>query len=499
MVNARSGQPKPRLFAIPAPAVARHPDLLLNSRQLKAWLDTLPLANPPKAARMLLHQLRLLSRDPQPGARSANLLELFEPPLDTLFEVVYERIQLNPESALPLDQLEHEVLHNLIELAYGYLRVANELINAGKPPSAELLYRATRLLDRTLSIEQLHYHRPSTDDWRLLLSIYLYAAQHDIVKNRVDRTLRREDEPDTIHGLFYRALLIAFCDPHHYRPSQVAAWREWTGQHTTSLDLAMLPKGRASLPLDISGQSTPLAAARCAKPGPDIRYLAADTFIQTLKEEPEAPAGLLDALDALLKGRRTPEQRQNERQVRDHPYQLLKGLRLIHQRLSELMHGGHADTTPFAFPCRQTNQSKGGAAFRLQGPVNPPLVISEPILAEAERTTPDAPPVGFVARIQRLLMDDAQQIEIGVEKLNGRVLPVELTGRAAERARGDKLALLQHAADSGRFTLIATRSIYREGDMISVEGPGVRYNLRVLNLLGASQRVAFIEVEPGEA
>ncbi len=499
MVNARSSQPKPRLFSIPAPAVARHPDLLLGSRQLKAWLDTLPLANPPKAARMLLHQLRLLSRDPQPDTRFANLFELFEPPLDTLFQVVYERIQLNPESALPLDQLEHEVLQNLTELAYGYLRVANELLTAGKAPSAELLYRATRLLDQSLNIEQLHYHRPNIDNWRLLLSIYLHAAQYDIVRKKVDRTLRRRNEPHTIHGLFYRALLISFCDPHHHRPSQVAAWHEWTGQHTAGLDLAMLPKGRANLPLDISGQSAPLAAARRCKPGPDIRYLTADTFMQTLKEDPEAPAGLLDALDALLKGRRTPEQRQNERQARDHPYRLLQGLRLIHQRLSQLMQGGNTDPDPYALPCRQTNQSKGGAAFRLQGPINPPLMISEPILAEAESTAPDAPPVGFVARIQRLLMDDAKQIEIGVEKLSGRVLPVEITGRATERARGDTLALLQHAADSGRFTLIATRNIYREGDLVNIEGPGVRYNLRLLSLLGASPRVAFIDVEPGEA
>ena len=498
MVNARSSQPKPRLFAIPAAAVARHPDVLLKPRQLKPLLDTLPLANPPKAARMLLRQLKLLSRDPQPGNKFGSMLTMYEAPIETLFHAATARIQVDSDSALALDQLEHEVLDTLTELAYANLRLANDRLVAGKKPALETLYRAIRLLEQALSIEQLHYHKPIAGNWRLLLNVYLHAAQHDIAKQPLDRKLCLEDDPNTIHGLFYRALLICLCDPHHHRPSQVATWRDWTGRNADGLDLALLPQGGASIPVDISGLTTPLAAARCGKPGPDIRYLTADDFVQSLRNDPEAPAGLLDALNGLIKGRRTPEQRQNGRQLRDHPYRLLYGLRLIHQRLNNLMQGTNDDLAVYAVPGKQINQSKQGSAFRVQGPLNPPLTIGELVLAEASNDSTNSPPVGFVARIQRVMIDNEKRIEIGVEKLCGRIMPVEITGRAVERTRGDTLALLQHTMDSGRFTLIATRSIYREGDLVAIEGPGVRYNLRLRGLLGTTQRIAFIDAEPSD-
>ncbi len=497
MVNAPPSQPKPRLFPVPPAAVARHPDLLIQPRPLKAWLDTLPLANPSKAARLLLQQLRLLSRDPQPGSKFSALLRLYEPPIDTLYALVNERIQLNPDCVLPLDQLEHEMQEVLAELAHGYLRLANERLIAGKMPQTDLLYRAACRLDQALGIEQLHYHKPNERNWRSLLAIFLHAAQHDIARVQSERDLRLPGEPGTIHELFYRSLLTSCSDPHHHRPSQVVAWREWIGQHASCVDLAMLPKGRASLPLDISGRFPPLTAARRCKPGPDIRYVVADPLIDRLQQDPEAPPGLIDALDALVRGRRTPEQRQNARQVRDHPYRVLQGLAPIHQRLSQLMQIGGADVTPHFLVCRQTNQSKRGSAFRLSSRLNPPMVIGEPVLAEAQNDNPKAPPVGFVARVQRLLVDDdAGQIEIGVEKLVGRILPIEITGRATERARGDTLALLQHTIDSDRYILIATQGIYREGALIDIEGPGVRYEIRLGRLLGATQRVAFIEAEP---
>jgi hypothetical protein len=294
--------------------------------------------------------------------------------------------------------------------------------------------------------------------------------------------------------VFFAAYFIAICDPHHHSPAQIRRWHEWLKRHTAGLGLAMLPQGKASIPVDISGDLPPLAAARTAKPGADTRYVIADPILHALAADLDPPAQLRDTLDALLRGRRSPEQRRAPRQPRNHPYQLLLGLYPISQRLLALSDGGGGQPAP-SLPSRQINQSSSGAAFQLTALPHQALAVGEPLLAEAEASTRNGASVGFLARIQRVQIAPGQGIEVGVEKLPGRIMPITITGSATERLRGDTAGLLLHQPDSDGFMLIASRRVYREGDVINVEGPSVRHALRMLGELGRTQRLAYIKVE----
>jgi hypothetical protein len=497
MVSGGSSQQETEVFDIPEPAVARHPSALLAPRELRAWLDQLPLANPPKAAGMLLRQLRLLSRDPHPGPRFLSLLDLYRVPLETLLEIVEERMQMNSDNVVALDQLETLVLEGLSELAYAELRIANQLLATGRELTVEVLLRPMRLLDQALAIEISHYHKASARNWSLMRQIFLFAESHPLAAPREKGSTAAAVASMSITGLYLRALLISFCDPYHHRPGDMLKWRAWAAGRTEQLQLSLLPQGAASIPIDISGAMMPLAAARCGKPGPDMRYLDIGAILKQLVDDREAPAGLHQALDTLIKGRRKPEQRQTDRQPRDHAYQLTFGLRRIHGRLNDVLLGHGEEAPEHAVAGRQTNQSRSGAAFRLAAPLNAPLVIGEPVLAETGPSQPGAAPAGFTACVRRVLID-GQQVEIGVEKLSGRILPVTLSGSAAERARFEKEGLLQQRTDSSELLLIAARGVYREGDRITVEGPGVRYELRMLKLTGEARNTAFIAVEPSD-
>jgi len=497
MVNAPSTQPKPGHFAIPALAVASHPDVIQSARELQRVIDSLPLASPVRAGGQLLHHLRLLTRDPNPGTRFGALLGLYDAPLQQLSTIVRERIPGSPDSALPLDQLDSLVVELLTELACGHLRIANQLLAAGKTPTLETLFEAMHLLDAALDIERRHYRRLAPARWQLLLNIYLHAEYQQVGDQQVDARQRQADQPDTIQGLFFRALIVSLCDPNNQVPSEVLAWQRWTTENAGLLSFTLLPQGAFAIPVDISGQLSPLAGARSGKPGTETRYLATDRFVEKLEGEPEAPAGLRQALIGLVKGRRTPEQRRSDRRPRNHPHQLIYGLRNIHLRLEELSQGAppaRSAVRPVAG--RQVNQSRFGSAFQLQGPLNPPLSIGEPILAEAETRAGSGAPVGFSARIRRVFSDDGQRIEIGVEKIQGRLIPVTIVGSAAQRTSGNNLGLLQHDMDTGQYVLLASRSIYREGDSVAVEGPSMRYNLRMRRLGGIVQHTAYIDVEP---
>ncbi len=494
-MKGASSHPQVAPFQLPDPAIARHPNVLLAPREITQWLDELPLGNPPRSARLISQQLRLLVRDPHPGARLSSLLDCYMPTLERLQQITDTRMPHEADSAMPLDQLEALVLEILSELACGYLRATNDLLVSGKPPQIVTLTRAAVLLIDATNLASLHYHRPPQLNWQLLLNIYLLAKRLGLDKQRSDEKARRAASTDTVHSLFFAALFTAFCDPHHHRPSQLSAWHSWLRQHTDGLVLEVLPQGSVSIPVDISGQLAPLTAARKAKPGPDTRYLVADPLLAALRADEEAPPGLLETLTDLVRGRRSPEQRQAPRQARNHDYQLLFGLHNIAQRL--LAMGSEADPPQIATSTgRQINQSKTGSAFELTGPITFDLVVGEPMLAEAQTGNDgNSGPVGFLGLIKRLEIDAFGRTELGVEKLPGRIMAVTIGGGAAERLRGDTSALLIHRADTDRYQLIAARRAYRENDLLSVEGPSVRHSLRLLEMVAGSKRLAFINVE----
>lgn len=496
MVNPHSSQPKFTLFRVPEPAIARHPGVILAPRELRSWTESLPLGNPPRAAQLILQQLRLLVRDPDPGNKFAALLALYDEPIERLLEIVTDRLGESTDQAMPLDQLEHALVDLLTEFANGRLRAANNLLLAGKRPGAALLYRAFDLLDTAHTIECLRYSGLNDAHWRPMLEIYLHAEAQGIDGERVDTPPRRRGHPEDIRGLLFRTLIIGLCDPYQQRPGDILAWHEWTGTHCDSLALSILPQGAFSIPVDTSGDLAPLTGARRGKPGPDMRYLVAEDFLRLLREDDTAPRGLYDAISGLIKGRKSPDQRKSPRQPRNHPFRILWGLRQVHARLGELTSGetGALELGSPA-PCLQINQSKGGAAFHLQGPLPSPLAIGETVLAEADNPKPGGAPIGFIGRIQRLVSEDSGRIEIGVEKLAGRLVPLTLSGGAAERTRGDTHALLQQHPDGQRYTLLAVRNLFREGDTVIGESINAHYNLRMRSIAAGTRQTAYIDVE----
>jgi hypothetical protein len=483
-------------FTIPDIAIARHPGIIIAPKALQDWADSLPMGNPPRAAQMLLQQVRLLVRDPDPGARFGALLDLYNEPMRRLLEIVTARFDEPLDIALPIDQLESTLIDMLGELANGRLRIANQFIVGGKPVPASLLYTAMDLLDTASNIEHLHYAQRNTARWRQILAIYLHAEQQGIGQEKVALQTRRPSVPDNVRWQFFRALIISLCDPHHHRPIDVLRWHAWLGTHEPKAKLGMLPEGSYSIPVDTSGLLEPLTGARRGKPGPDVRYLAAEAFLQQLEQDDEPPPGLHDALLGLIRGRKSADQRSSPRQDRRHPFRLSHGLRAVHDRLLQLSSGCGGE--PALIPptdATQLNQSKTGAAFRLPGPVQSPVAIGETVLAEADNPKPGGGPIGFVGQIQRAVSTSGGDVEIGVAKLPGRLIPVRLIGACAERARGDIHALLQQEPGTGKYALIAASSVFHAGDTLTVEGSNLKLDLRMRAHRQLTRHVAYLDVE----
>jgi hypothetical protein len=493
MANVPSSLQQALPLTTPELAVARHPALILAPRALRSWIETLPLANPPRAAEDLRHQLELLISDPDPGNRLGSLLDLYEPAINALLEIVLERLEVNLDLAMPLDQLEYKVVELLQALAGGYLRIADSRLKAGKSPDAATLFRAMRAHCHATTIRRLHYHPPTPGDWQTLLGIFGHAEGLGVSHQRIGPPARHVPEAETIHRLFYAALVVSLCDPNRRLPGDIRRWQRWLADQVDTLQLSLLPTGAASVPIDVSGRVPPLAGARKARPGPDIRYLDCSPL---LAASATSMPDLEQALRELIDGRTQPEQRHEPRQARNHPYLLMFGLREIHERLLRLTQGSDDhNQLPPGSQSVQIDQSRDGACFRFVAPPDLKLAVGDPILAEAIAGDAQAANVGFTAVLRRFANHADGQAEIGVEKLRGRLIPVVIQASAGDSRHLSPLALLQQPADTGRLQLLAARGWYRENDMLTIASGATTYRLRMRERTSETRSTVRIQIE----
>ncbi|MCP5431195.1 MAG: hypothetical protein H6962_14040 [Chromatiaceae bacterium] len=115
-------------------------------------------------------------------------------------------MQGNPDSAVPLDQLEYQLVELLVELAHGYLRLANELLRGGKRAGADPV-------PRNEPAGQRHQHRapalPPSHTRRLAPAAQRLRAcsggSRQQSAGHKGGGVGTGGEPDTVRGLFFRS------------------------------------------------------------------------------------------------------------------------------------------------------------------------------------------------------------------------------------------------------------------------------------------------------
>jgi hypothetical protein len=493
-VTASASLPDPGLFPLPELSVARHPAVILAPRRLKRWIGELPLANPQRTADLLLQQLGLLVHDPQPGPKLSALLGLHAEPVAQLLAILLQRMRVDAENALPMDPRERQLVDILLTLGDGYLRTFNEALLVGRAPPAEDLYTAAWAFDQALGIERLRYRPAAQAQWQRLLKVFLCAEGHGLGDRTLPEERRREGEAATVRAIFFRALVIGLSDPHRQRPSEMLAWAAWLTEHGAALELSQQPRGSHPIPVDLGPRSAPPGARR-VEPGPDTRYLLTDDLLRLATAG--AP-GLHVALLDLAEGRHQRDLRRSPRRSSARGYRILPGLRNISRRLDELSGAATGQTSSNAWDARQLDQSKRGAAFVVAAAIKPPLMIGAPILAEVAEPGQTAA-VGFAALVRRVVSTDEGRFEIGVEKLQGRIVPVKVATVTGGRSYVDPHGLLLHPPGQEGLVLLAPRAWYRHDDLVAAEGPATRYRLRMTGLRAAAHNIALIDVEPDDS
>ena len=444
-----TNNPSPQLV-VPPPSIARHPETIVRPRELRNWLDGLPVTDTLQQAEQLHRQLKLLVRDPRIGSNFAELLSLYHPALQNLQNSVWMSLIGAGHSLTVPEPLRVIVSQLMLEIACGHMRLINERITAGKPPEADHVYHVMLPLCRLLHWDLLQYNLVRPSIWRQVLQLYAIGDLYD--SNGIQHTgkLGLQEDARTSHGVFFSTLVMLLCDPYRLTATQVAQLIKSLGKAAEHLRISTTGEANYRIAVDMSGRLPPLRYARLhAQPESNEQYLQLDDFFLQYDRQ-GIPGGeahlaqwLIGSLRDLALKPKGREARRHPRHKHDAGYRFEHGLGKIHKRLTEVQVGAqhpsaqHAGTSTgivlddgrssqsaeFGTPCRQLDYSINGVGFMLSSDNLAPSVGSW-VLLEADKPGAGTPGKPIVGRVRRRLKFDDEGTEIGLEKLHGSVIPV---------------------------------------------------------------------------
>lgn len=457
-LNKRQVSFKHRLFAVPTPDPFENPMVETHPGQLRQWAAGLPFANPEQLAEAVITSLSRLNRYPAPVKKREELMEIYRTPCSRLYHMSQER-----KSALPV-RLNRQVM---LEMAYGYLHLVNQSLTE-KPSTRHrkqlqvYLYFAVKYL----SLEYLHaslmYDCHGSITLKELVRLHTLAEEHNLQHEPMDDP---EHAAATISQQTKLTLLLSLLDPCHLQEDEPrivfdylsefadsARFSELTSQteaagHYVIDRISEVPPQRFD-PHMTDGLATPRFCLFNILP---ISQRLHQDLRSIEKQSGGNPAGLQNLgiktasnlLRRMLKSWHIRMERDSERHTTSGRAKLSLGIQPIHRFLTggattldldsgnteeialNFETGGLNQTAPRiyqALDCWRCNQSRSGVALLLSLPqVSTPQVGELVLLTKPDGGSRAEAKIGI---IRRVLLKEQTILEIGVQFINDRIVPL---------------------------------------------------------------------------
>ena len=286
----------PLVLPVPADRAPPPKDLEVRPKQVRAWLDSLPLAQAQDAGRKILAHLTALNRARVDTEDRLQILEAYRPIARTMME---EMEAIYGKATLPLAPRPREALELARalagELVLGYKVVLAEksgkLIAFGARKQVPLLllrimqYQAARLLAAYKS-----YTATPAGTWLDIHQVFLQAEKDGLAKE----TPGSDAEGRTsIAELYCETLLLSLTDPYRLSPGEsdkvVAQIRASRAPVTLSQARPQTrPGGHFLVPCDTDKPPKPALSANDDTGGPNWRLFDANPLVDKLRMRRQA-------------------------------------------------------------------------------------------------------------------------------------------------------------------------------------------------------------------
>lgn len=194
----------------------------LHPKAVGARVAALPLADPPRAADLLLEVIGALNRTPIDAGGRAAAVALLRPPLRTVMDALAGSYTRSP---LPLSETERRRAGLVLELAKEGAYAEKLLVlhpvaaGAGEPAFPRALARSAAALARLLLEHYRLYAVEPRGVWGELHRLYRHA---EALWTAVGRNGPAAGALGELFREYRRAALLALADPYHLVPGEVA-------------------------------------------------------------------------------------------------------------------------------------------------------------------------------------------------------------------------------------------------------------------------------------
>jgi len=214
----------PLTLSVPAPNPVEDLTVETRPKQLKEWLNDLPLTNLTDVCRTLDDEISALNQQKVVMEKRLKLLELYR---SVIFKLLPAMEDQYVATRLPQPgknrQMAEQARQLLMELANGYkiilLDYQNARITLGKGKIAvAAAQRAMSALSRILMTCYQTYAPAPSGIWFEIHQIFRFAIEQDIA----NETIADEERESSVNLVYKQTLLLALSNPYHLSPGEVA-------------------------------------------------------------------------------------------------------------------------------------------------------------------------------------------------------------------------------------------------------------------------------------
>ncbi len=505
-------------------------DLEIRPKQVKAWIESLPLQQGAEATRQLGTQLVALNRVRLDPETRIQILDIFRPVAAALLE---DLDAIYGKAALPMGARARETLalaRGLAgEMALGYRIAITE--KSGKLFGARkqlplLALRVIEHLALSLRASYRAYTPAPPGTWAQLHEAYLHAEREGVASEPADPESRA-----SVLDAYVEVLLLSLTDPYRLpqgEPDRILALLGgFRGLAALAQARPATPTGGHFLvPCDLDKPPKPSLSANDDNGGPNWRLLDANALVEKLRARRSAlEAGTVSAAMSKAMGPEgaallarlitlwgDPPKRTARRDPTEATVAICAGLKAVSQFVSlepkidlatedEMLRRGI--TMPlFALPVDDAsqpipvyewdvlNKSEGGLKVRRMGPTQQPIAVGELLGIKSTGKAHWA-----IGTVRWITLFEEGGMEFGLQFLApmARTVWVQPTITSSPQAKGGLLLGDGSAADD---TLVTPPNTFSELREFEIDEDGAVCRVRARSLLEKTARFELFHVVP---
>ncbi len=228
----------------PEPKLGSGNPRLLDPKEMKEWISTLPMANIGETSKQIFKALVEFNRLNETSIDRATTIDLFRQPVDYITENLKKYYIDLPFPLSAKNQKIAVLCRELqVELANGFKIIINSMLYSSKNKLDNKLlviaiHQAILYLSRVLYYSAVVYNSPPANTWREIYQLFLYADRQDLADIKVIETSGDKDVTSTIREVYKRVILIGISSPYSLRQREFEYLYDRVAQWAPYLELA---------------------------------------------------------------------------------------------------------------------------------------------------------------------------------------------------------------------------------------------------------------------